>query len=149
MILSSELYAADYLCGHIPTWQHVADSDTATFNLNSQTMTLAVSEVSSHVKARWILEKSQAKVAKDAIGYSITFDVINTGKGWEEYAIFSTVLRLLDQYFSEREWDYLHFNDEDGSRFRLYDAVSQRMTKTQDSVERRAYRGNDYVVARF
>jgi hypothetical protein len=88
----------------------------------------------------------------DAVGYDIISKVDGgTGvtEGEEEFAVFSGVLMVLNKYFSERDWDYLRFSGEDASKNRLYQALAQRMTKTQPSVERIAQRGNDFVIARF
>jgi hypothetical protein len=148
-----ELFDTEYPMDRDVYWQHYKDLDTAQFTLRGKSIEIEIHKISTrHVSAKWVLEPTHADVPDDAVGYDIIFKVdgeVEVTRGGEEFAVFSGVLRVLNKYFSEHEWDYLQFSGEDASRNRLYQALAQRMTKTQPSVERIAQRSKDFVIARF
>lgn len=152
-MLLAELFDTEYPRPQDVAWERHRDLDIAHFDLRGRVISIELYRISGrHVSAIWVLEPTHAEVPADAVGYDIIFKVKGetdiTGGG-EEFAIFSGVLRVLNRYFREREWDYLQFTGEGGSRNRLYNALAQRMTKSQPGVERIAHRGNDFVIARF
>jgi hypothetical protein len=134
-------------------WNHYKDLDEVSFTLRDKRIVIQLYKIPGrHVSANWVLEPTYAEVPEGAVGYDIIFKVdgeTDVTGGGEEFAIFSAVLKVLNEYFSEREWDYLQFTGESGSRNRLYQALAQRMTRSQPGVERIAQRGNDFVIARF
>jgi hypothetical protein len=151
-MLLAELFDTEYPKETDINWKHRTGLDTAYFDIRGKSITVELYRDTKHERANWVLEPTHVKVPADAVGYDIIFDVDGeieaTGEG-EEFAVFSGVLRVLNRYFREREWDYLQFTGEDGSRNRLYQALAQRMTKSQPGVERIAQRGNEFVIARF
>jgi hypothetical protein len=152
-VLLAELFDTEYPKEHDVSWKHYQDLDTADFTLRGKQITIEIARLTGrHISANWVLEPMYIDVPKDAVGYDIIFKVggeTDITGGGEEFAIFSAVLRVLNRYLREREWDYLQFTGEGDSRNRLYQALAQRMTKSQPGVEHIAQRGNDFVITRF
>jgi hypothetical protein len=152
-MLLAELFDTGQAYARNVSWERYRQLDVAHLNVRGKRITVEIFKLEGrHISANWVLEPTHTAVPDDAVGYDIIFKVDGetdiTGGG-EEFAVFSAVLGVLNGYFREREWDYLQFSGEDGSRTRLYQALAQRMTKSQPGVERIAHRGNDFVIARF
>lgn len=131
-------------------WKHSEYMDEVSFDLRGRNIMIQLTRASNLNYVRWVLEKTKAKVQKDDIGYDITFKT-NGGinRGEDEFVIFAAVLKVLNKYFSEHNWDCLQFIGDGDDRNRVYEALAQRMTKTQPDVELLAQRGDRFVIARF
>jgi hypothetical protein len=152
-MLLAELFDTEYPRERDVSWQRHKDLDIAHFYIRNKSITVEIFRIHGpHGGANWILEPTHVEIQDDAVGYDIIFKVdgeTDITAGGEEFAIFSGVLRVLNQYFQKREWDYLHFTGEGDSRNRLYQALAQRMTKSQPGVERIAQRGDHFIIARI
>ncbi len=152
-VLLAELFDTEYPKEKDVIWKHHQTLDTAIFTLRGRKIDIEIARITDHhYSANWILKPTKADVPNDAVGYEVIFrvdDKTDITGGGEEFAIFSGVLRVLNRYFQEHEWDYIEFSGEGDSRNRLYQALAQRLTKSQPGVERIAQRGNSFIIARF
>lgn len=148
-----EIFNGDHPPETAVVWHRLPLLDVATFDVGDRRVVLEIAVITDQRdRVDWILEPMRVSVPASAWGHAVMFSVSGASgiaRGVEEFAIFSALLRVLNRYFSDREWDYLWFRGDDGSRHRLYQALAQRMAKSKPCVERIAHRGGEFAVTRF
>lgn len=105
-----------------------------------------------HQVIDWILEGVRWTKPDDPEGYTITFrangkaDIEDSNK---EYLVGDYIAKQIDEYVADKSWNYLILTGDPGSKNKLYQMISQRLSRTQPDVERVMNRSNDFVVSRF
>lgn len=131
-----------------------ARTDEFHFDLIGKKVVIEITKLPSgdHTIATYILGGLSDQIPIDAVGYNIIFRVdgaTDVTSGGSEFVIFNAILKIVNDYFKSHDWYYIQFQGAEGSRNKLYNALAQRMTKTQPHVKQIAQRYDDFIITKF
>lgn len=123
-------------------------SNTVMFDLFDYKIKIVVEESVNHCEAKWILQW----LPNDPKGYVIDIlinDITDIDDISSEFLVFTEVLNQTNNLVTNLDWNYLVFKGIKHFRNKIPEAVAQRLTKLQPTVERIANRHPLTLIARF
>lgn len=99
-----------------------------------------------------ILNKTKTELPANCQGYIVSFYIdnkVSVSGSVIEYVCFNAISNITEQYFKNKEWNYIIFICDQGNEYRLYNAVAQRMTYKLSYVERFSHLENKFIITRF
>lgn len=122
------------------------------FRLINKNISIKITHLQDNILANEVLKQVAKQTPDCSIGFLVEFHINGkqSVKGNPiEYVIFNVMIKLINDYFIKRNWDYIIFSSDSGESTTLHNGIAQRLTITQPNVERFIHLNAKFLISRF
>ena len=132
----------------LPVTDYIVVGNSIQFKLFEQEINICISELEDLELLEWVSGKKfeNPKIYK---GFLIDITIKDIDDGNIEFFIFTECLDQINKLLLQKSWDYLIIRGLVNQRNKVHEAIAQRLTKLQSSVERLSCRSPCFMIARF
>lgn len=122
------------------------------FVLINKNISIKIIHLQDNILANEVLKQVAKQTPNCSIGFLVEFHINGkqSVKGSPiEYVIFNVMIKIINDYFIKRNWDYIIFSGNPGESTTLHNGIAQRLTITQPNVERFVHLNARFLISRF